>query len=195
MSRENQLPQAEHGGGVPGLYEYAFLAGGGRRVVECALVALIERGTLSMRAARVRTVRDEQPAHPIDRALIAACSRSRSVTDVIEGLRLCPEIDALARRLVLEGLLHRRRGRPTRAGRRHLAVATSHAGIPAHVFKGPTELERGPVQYGLLSAQPIPHRLGRSLIRMGKALDHSHPDPDTDGGSAYSCGGGGSSGD
>ncbi|MEU8677726.1 TIGR04222 domain-containing membrane protein [Streptomyces sp. NPDC048560] len=191
MSRESQAHEADHGQGDPGLYEYAFLAGGGRRVVECALVALIERGTLSMRAARVRTVRAEQPAHPIELALVAVCSRSRSVKDVVEVLMDCPEMDELAHRLVLDGLLHRRRRRPTRAGRRLLAAATSsRSGIPAYVLEGPTELARGPVQYGLLSAQPIPEGLGRRLLRLGRALDNSDSDATTDAGSAHSCGSG-----
>lgn len=166
-------------------YQYAYLAGGGMRVAESAVVSLIERGMLSLGAARLRVIGGEQPEHPVELAVIVACPRSKPVREVIEAVRNTSEVDELARRLVSLGLVRRRRRKPTRAGRRRLADAASEGHVPAYVLHGPVALVPGSTRRGLLGTHPVPDTLGRTLIRMGKALDddRSHgPDAGGSGG-------------
>ncbi|MFG2230869.1 TIGR04222 domain-containing membrane protein [Streptomyces sp. NPDC048723] len=188
MAGEYHQTAVGNRGEVLHLYEYAYLAGGEQRVVESAIVSLVERGTLSLRAARLRIVGAEPPRHPVERAVIAACPRSKRVEEVFEALRHCDEVDELARQLVLLGLVRNWRRRPTRAGRRRLAAAASEGILPPHVREGPAVLDPGPVRHGLLP-HTVPDGLGRTLRRMGKALDDDSGHP-TDGGS----GGGGDGG-
>ncbi|MFG2994774.1 TIGR04222 domain-containing membrane protein [Streptomyces sp. NPDC048257] len=184
MARAYHRTGAGNGGEALDLYEFAYLAGGEQRVVETAIISLVERGMLSLRAARLRIVDGERPEHPVELAVFAACPRSKRVQEVIEALAHCDEVDELARRLVSLGCVGSRRRRPTRAGRRRLATAD----LPAYVRSGPVALDPGPVRYGLLST--IPDGLGRTLRRMGKALDDDSA-PTTD---SSPDGGGGSGG-
>ncbi|MFE7412544.1 TIGR04222 domain-containing membrane protein, partial [Streptomyces laurentii] len=94
------------------VYAYAFLAGGALRVAESAVIALTERGMLSLGAARLRVVGDERPAHPLERAVITACPRSKPVRDVVEAVRNSPEVAELACRLLALGLVRDWRRRP-----------------------------------------------------------------------------------
>ncbi|MFG2973537.1 TIGR04222 domain-containing membrane protein [Streptomyces sp. NPDC048331] len=173
------------GGAALDPYDHAYLAGGEQRVMESAIIALVERGTLSLRAARLRVVDAEHPPHPVERAVIAACPRSKRVEEVFADLRHCEELDALVRRLVHLGLVRNWPRRPTRTGRRQLAAA-SEGTLPAYVLEGTSALAPGPVRAGLHGAHTLPDGLGRTLRRMGKALED---DSDTTGG-GHSCGGG-----
>ncbi|MFD3465239.1 TIGR04222 domain-containing membrane protein [Streptomyces sp. NPDC058682] len=190
MAREHLQTAAASGGEALDLYEYAYLAGGERRVVESAIISLVEHGTLSLQAARLRTIGAELPQHPVERAVIAACPRSKRVHEVFEALGHCDEVDELARRLVLLGLVRNWRRRPTRAGRRRLAAAVAGGSLPPYVREGPALLDPGPVRYALLVTGP--DGLGRTLRRMGKALDNESDHHAADGG--FSCGGGGGGG-
>ncbi|MFG2112838.1 TIGR04222 domain-containing membrane protein [Streptomyces sp. NPDC048718] len=174
-----------------GVYAYAYLAGGGRRVAQSAALSLTERGVLSFRVGRLRVIGDEQPTHPVERAVIAACPRSRPAREVVDAAAASPEIGELARGLVALGLIGSRRHRPTRAGRRCLAAVAAEGRLPAYVLAGPAALDprRHPTPYGPVGFQTLPTGLGRTLIRMGLALDHEG-DHHTGGG-----GGGGWSGD
>ncbi|WP_328790437.1 TIGR04222 domain-containing membrane protein [Streptomyces sp. NBC_00273] len=192
MAREHHQTGAGSGGEALDPYEYAYLAGGERRVVESAIISLVERGTLSLRAARLRTIGAELPQHPVERAVIAACPRSKRVQEVFEALEHCDEVDELARRLVLLGLVRNWRRRTTRAGRRRLAAAAAEGSLPPYVLEGPARLDPGPVRYGLL-VDTGPDGLGRTLRRMGKALDNESDHHAADGG--FSCGGGGGGAD
>lgn len=175
------------------VYDHAYLAGGEQRVLESAIIALVERGTLSLRAGRLRTVDAERPPHPVERAVIAACPRSKRVEEVFEDLRHREEIDALARRLVHLGLVRDWRRRPTRAGRLRLAAAVSEGTLPAYVLEGTTALAPGPVRAGLSGPHTLPDGLGRTLRRMGKALedDSDHTSGGYGGGGGDGGGGGG----
>lgn len=174
------------------LYQHAYLAGGGVRVAESAVVSLIERGTLALVAARLRVTGDEPPQDPVELAVIAACPRSKPVREVLEAVSRSPAVDDLARHLISLGLVHRRRRKPTRAGRRRLAAATGR--VPAHVLHGPTAVAPGSTPRGLLGAHPVPDGLGRTLIRMGKALDDDRGHGADGGGGGGSFGGGGGGG-
>ncbi|WP_030715811.1 TIGR04222 domain-containing membrane protein [Streptomyces sp. NRRL S-237] len=196
MAQVYRRTGAGSGGEVLDVYEYAYLAGGEQRVMESAIIALVERGTLSLRAARLRTVDEEQPPHPVERAVIAACPRSKRVDEVVEDLRHREEIDAVARRLVHLGLVRNWRRQPTRAGRRHLAAAASEGTLPAYVLEGTAALAPGPVRAGLRGTHTLPDGLGRTLRRMGKALeDDSDHTSDGYGGGGDGGGGGGGGGD
>ncbi|MFH8715800.1 TIGR04222 domain-containing membrane protein [Streptomyces zaomyceticus] len=179
------------------LYAYAYLAGGRQRVVESVIISLVERGVVSLRAARLRAVGGEaHPQHPVERALLAVCPRSMRVEEVIEALRDSHEIDEVAGRLVALRLLSSRRRRTTRAGRRRLASAISEGSLPVYVREGPVALAPGSVRYGLLSTRTVPDGLGRRLMRMGKALDDDRADTTGSGPDAgFGCGGGAGGGD
>ncbi|MEU5197158.1 TIGR04222 domain-containing membrane protein [Streptomyces scabiei] len=179
------------------MYDLAFLAGGVQRVADSAVTALSETGSLRMRGSRVRAVGEARPEHPVERAVIAWCPRSRTVTSVSTALRTSPEVEEIGRRLAARGLVTGTRRRPTRAGRRRLRSARHDESLPAYVLDGPAALSNGPVRRGVLSAHPLPSGLGRTLTRMGRALDRDS-DLDTDStpdwGGGFSCGGGGGGG-
>ncbi|MEU7663383.1 TIGR04222 domain-containing membrane protein [Streptomyces lincolnensis] len=183
------------------LYDFAFLAGGAQRVAESAVIGLSERGLVVVRVSRVRAVGGEQPQHPVERAVIAACPRGGSVAAlaVHADLQRSPEVEEIGRRLAAWGLLTGSRRRMTRLGRRRLQAAEQEGSLPAYVFGGPVVLPDGPVRRGVVGAQPIPSGLGRALVRMGKALDRDSDSDSTwdsggDAGGGFSCGGGGGGG-
>ncbi|MEU7024119.1 TIGR04222 domain-containing membrane protein [Streptomyces sp. NPDC046203] len=179
-----------------GVYAYAYLAGGGRRVAQSAALSLTERGVLSFRVGRLRVIGDERPPHPVERAVIAACPRSRPAREVVDAAADSPEVGELARGLVALGLIGSRRHRPTRAGRRCLAAVAAEGRLPAYVLAGPAALDprRHPTPYGPAGFQTLPAGLGRTLIRMGRALDHEG-DHHSDSGGGSGGGGGPSGGD
>ncbi|MEV6454828.1 TIGR04222 domain-containing membrane protein [Streptomyces anulatus] len=190
MTRTWRRRRAEGADGALDRYAYAFLAGGRRRVVESAVVALTEQGVLSLRATRLRSTGEAQSTHAVEHAVIAACPRSKRVEEVIDTVGRSQPLDDLARRLVCLGLLSGRRQRTTRAGRRLLAAAASEGSLPRYVLEGPAVLVTGPVRHGLLSATSIPDGLGRTLRRMGKALDDDHSSStDSTPGGGIGCGG------
>ncbi|MEU6951977.1 TIGR04222 domain-containing membrane protein [Streptomyces sp. NPDC045714] len=190
MTRSWGRPGAGDAGGTLDRYAYAFLAGGRRRVAESAVVALTEQGTLSLRATRLRPTGEVRSTHAVERAVIAACPRSKRVGEVIDTVGRSQPVDDIARHLVCLGLLSGRRQRTTRAGRRLLAAAASEGTLPTYVLAGPAALATGPVRHGLLGAHPIPDGLGRTLRRVGKALDDDHgSSTDAAPGGGIGCGG------
>ncbi|MEU5998149.1 TIGR04222 domain-containing membrane protein [Streptomyces sp. NPDC047197] len=174
-----------------GVYDVAYLAGGARRVVECAMIALAEGGLLRLRASRVQAVDGELPEHPVERALITACLRSRGAAAVCAELRESPEVEEIGERLAEWGLVTRARHLPTRVGRQRLQTAEEDGSLPDYVFGGPEVLPKGTVQRSVTEAQLVPSTLGRTLIRMGKALEHDSDHFD----SGFGCGGGGGGSD
>ncbi|MGW5640784.1 TIGR04222 domain-containing membrane protein [Streptomyces sp. NPDC003832] len=175
-------------------YDIAFLAGGAQRVADAALIALSERGLLRLSGPRVRAADGASAEHPVERALILACLRNRGITSVHTELRGSAEVEEIGRRLAGQGLVTGSRRRPTRLGRRRLRAAEESEDLPGYVLGGAAVLPDGPVRRRVLGAHPIPQGLGRSLARMGRALDRdSEPDSASDGG--HSCGGGSGGGD
>ncbi|MFD3524344.1 TIGR04222 domain-containing membrane protein [Streptomyces sp. NPDC058653] len=184
-------------------YEVAYLAGGPQRVLEAALFALRDRGAVTIVGPRVRAVREDDSlaTHPVERAVLAACPRGRSLTVVADAVRGGPEVAALKRELIALGLVARSRHRLTPAGRRQLAAAREEAALPAYVLEGPgahpdRRLRR------IVAGTSLPSGLGRTLIRMGRATEPDHDDnydydPGSDSSSepgGFSCGGGGGGG-
>ncbi|MGW7084677.1 TIGR04222 domain-containing membrane protein [Streptomyces sp. NPDC054871] len=176
-----------------GVYDVAYLAGGPRRVVECAVIALAERGLIKLRASRIRAVGGELPEEPVERALVTACLCGRGAASVCAELRESPEVAEIGDRLADWGLVTRARRQLTRVGKQRLEKAEQDGGLPAYVFDGPDALPKGTVRRSVMEAQLIPSGLGRAMIRMGKALDHALESDDS--GSGFGCGGGGGGGD
>ncbi|MGW5734998.1 MULTISPECIES: TIGR04222 domain-containing membrane protein [Streptomyces] len=175
------------------VYDVAYLAGGPRRVVECAVIALAERELVKLRASRIRAVGGELPGPPVERALMTACPAGRSAASVCAELRDAPEVQEIGDRLAEWGLVTRGRHQLTRTGKRRLQAAQEEASLPAYVFAGPEVLPKGTVRRGVMEAQLVPSGLGRAMVRMGNALDHLTDSDHAD--SGFGCGGGGGGGD
>lgn len=177
------------------MYDVAYLAGGPRRVVECALIALADAGQLGLRASRVRAVGGELPGHPVERALVTACPRSRAAASVCAELRESPQVAEIGDRLAEWGLVTRARHQLTRVGKQRLQTAEQDGNLPAYVFDGPEVLPKGTVRRAVMEGQLIPSGLGRAMIRMGNALDHDWNSGHADSGCGGGGGGGGGGGD
>jgi hypothetical protein len=113
------------------VYDIAFLAGGPARVVDAALVALVETGRVRVHAPGELAVAELARRHPVEAAVLDAVGPQghRSVETIRWRLTDDERLLALGRRLSAEGLLRSRRvwGRedrspwtPTAAGRRAL---------------------------------------------------------------------------
>ena len=110
------------------LYDMAFLAGGPQRVVDTALVALVESGRVRVHAPGELAVAVPDRRHPVEAALLDALgTRGHPTVDTIRWRLTDDErITGLGPSLAADGLLRRRtlRGRgawsPTRTGRQVL---------------------------------------------------------------------------
>jgi hypothetical protein len=111
------------------VYDLAFLAGGPGRVVDTAVVVLVESGRLRVASPGELAMVETFRGHPVEAAVLDAVGpRGRRSVDTIRW-RLVDDdrINGLARPLAAAGLLRRRlfRGRgqwcATRAGREALA--------------------------------------------------------------------------
>ncbi len=94
------------------LYEIAYLAGGPRRVVETAVVALVENGRLRVDRATGRLhVVDPHRRHPVEAVVLdAAGPRGRPVWGIVWRARTDPRLATVADGLAHDGLLTRRGG-------------------------------------------------------------------------------------
>jgi hypothetical protein len=114
------------------LYGIACLAGGARRVIDAALVALVQSGRVRLEATgELRTV-DARRRHPVEAAVLDAVGAQarHSAQTVRWRAEADPRVTAVGERLIAAGLLVPRRllrapGRPaapglTAAGRRAL---------------------------------------------------------------------------
>ena len=94
------------------LYEVAYLAGGPRRVVETAVVALIEDGRLRVDRPTGRLhVVDPHRRHPVEAVVLDAVgARGRPVWELVRRARSDPRLATVADGLARDGLLTRRGG-------------------------------------------------------------------------------------
>jgi hypothetical protein len=94
------------------LYEIAYLAGGPRRVVETAVVALVENGRLRVDRATGRLhVVDPHRRHPVEAVVLDAVGpRGRSFGGLVWRARSDPRLATVADGLARNGLLTRRGG-------------------------------------------------------------------------------------
>lgn len=94
------------------LYGVAYLAGGPRRVVETAVVALVDNGRLRVDRATGRLhVVDDSRRQPVEAVVLDAVGpRGRSVWEIVWRARSDPRLAAVADGLARNGLLTRRGG-------------------------------------------------------------------------------------
>src|SRR3712207_1261859 len=94
------------------LYEIAYLAGGPRRVVETAVVGLVENGRLRVeRATGWLHVVDPHRRHPVEAVVLDAVGpRGRSFGGLAWRARSDPRLATVADGLARDGLLTRRGG-------------------------------------------------------------------------------------
>lgn len=127
-----------------GVYDIAFLAGGAERVVDTALVALVESGRVRVHAPGELAVAEPGRGHPVEAAVMDAVGTRghRSIDTIRWRLADDARISDLGRSLSSAGLLrHRRFGRKgpdghewslTAAGREALDRLTEHPpAVPA----------------------------------------------------------------
>lgn len=111
-----------------GLYDLGYLAGGPQRVVDTALVALVESGRVRVHAPGELTAVTPDRRHPVEAAVLDAIgTRGHPTVDTIRWrLTRDARITGLGPSLAADGLLRRRilRGRgewcPTRSGKKLL---------------------------------------------------------------------------
>ena len=196
------------------VYDIAYLAGGQERVVDTALVALVEAGRIQVQPPGRLTVVEPARRHPVEAAVLDAVgTRGHRSVDVVRW-RLADDdrLLAVGRRLTAAGLVRRwgvvprRTERPaalTGAGRRMLAIL--EADPPADpAWDGGTavlvalhgrdrmsdELRRS----SLFEAAPVPTAKERAAgIR--RRLDAERDDSYHAGGGRMDFGGGGGGGD
>jgi hypothetical protein len=113
------------------LYAVAYLAGGPRRAVEAAVVALIEDGRLRVtRATAELHVVDPRRRHPVEAAVLDAAGprARRSIDGIAWRVRTDARLAALADGLRQAGLVSRRGGVGATAERTWAAVGLTRAG-------------------------------------------------------------------
>lgn len=179
------------------LYDIAFLAGGGRRVAETALITLRDRGVLKVRGSRARpgdTPAEEGELHPVEWSLADLCAELDDIAVLLDFVHRGPEVVLIRAQLMSDGSLTLFRHRLTALGRRRLTEAQARGTWPAHVFEGSTALKDRRLARTLDNAS-LPSGLGRALARMGRALDSDHGPGGSDGADHGSSGGGGGGGD
>ena len=113
------------------LYEVAYLAGGPRRAVEAAVVALIEDGRLRVtRSTAELHVVDPRRRHAVEAAVLDAAGprARRSIDGIAWRVRTDARLAALADGLRQAGLVTRRGGVDATAGRTWWAVGLTRAG-------------------------------------------------------------------
>ena len=113
------------------LHEIAYLAGGPRRAVEAAVVALIEDGRLGVTPATAELhVVDPRRRHPVEAAVLDAAGprARRSIDGIAWRVRTDARLAALADELQQAGLVSRRGGVHATAERTWTAVGLTSAG-------------------------------------------------------------------
>jgi uncharacterized protein (TIGR04222 family) len=86
------------------VYELAYLAGGGTRVVEAAIAALVERGVLRTSSDGTVRATGTVPSDPLESAVVGAAT-GRTAWSVVRRVRLSAAVMALAGALERRGLV------------------------------------------------------------------------------------------
>jgi hypothetical protein len=113
------------------LYEVAYLAGGPRRAVEAAVVALVEGRRLRVTLATGHLhLTDPRRRHPVEAAVLDAAGprAGRSIDGIAWRVRTDTRLAALADRLQQAGLVSRRGGVHATAERTWTALGLTRAG-------------------------------------------------------------------
>ncbi|KZB80618.1 TIGR04222 domain-containing membrane protein [Amycolatopsis regifaucium] len=102
-----KAPRAAVSGPEPTVYELAFLAGGPDRVVDTAIAALVERGTLRVSSSKQLQLTGPMPADPIEKAVAKGAKPGYNATTrgMRDRLRMSGPMQALAKDLEARGLV------------------------------------------------------------------------------------------
>lgn len=111
-----KAPRATVSGPEPTVYELAYLAGGPDRVVDTAIAALVDRGTLRVSSSKQLQLTGPEPADPIERSVAKASRPGHNATtrDIRNRLRMSGPMQALAKGLETRGLVATDRSRQIR---------------------------------------------------------------------------------
>jgi hypothetical protein len=151
------------------VYEIAYLAGGPDRLVDTAVVALVEAGRIRVQPPGRLAVADPTRRHPVEAAVLDAVgTRGHRSVDVVRW-RLADDdrVRAIGRRLITAGLLSRwtvvrrrtdRAPIPTAAGR-HMLQTLVAAPPSDPSWDGGTA-----VSVALHGRERVSDELGRSLL-------------------------------
>ncbi len=102
-----KAPRTAVSGPRPTAYELAYLAGGPDRVVDTAIAALVDRGTLRISSSRKLQLAGPEPADPIERAVAKGAKPGHNSTTrgIRDRLRMSGPMQALAKDLEARGLV------------------------------------------------------------------------------------------
>ena len=151
------------------VYDIAYLAAGPDRVVDTALVALVETGRVRVQPPGQLTVAELARRHPVEAAVLDAVgTRGHRSVDVVRW-RLADDdrVSAIGRRLVTAGLLRRWSVVPSRAERP--AVLTAAGRRMLHVLEAQPPCDPAwdggtAVQVALHGRDQLSDELRRSLL-------------------------------
>jgi hypothetical protein len=123
------------------LYEIAFLAGGPDRVVDTAVVALVETGRVRIPSPGQLAVADPARRHPVEGAVLDAIGTQghRSIDMIVWRLAGDDRVREIGRRLTAAGLLRRTPAWLGRDGRRSVPTAAGKRALRDLVATRPTD--------------------------------------------------------
>ncbi|MEU3626652.1 hypothetical protein BS329_24560 [Amycolatopsis coloradensis] len=103
----HKAPRAAVSGSRPTAYELAYLAGGPDRVVDTAIAALVDRGTLRISSSRKLQLAGPVPADPIEQAVAKSARPGHNSTTrgIRDRLRMSGPMQALGKDLEARGLV------------------------------------------------------------------------------------------
>lgn len=103
----HKAPRATVSGPAPTVYELAYLAGGPDRVVDTAIAALVDRGTLRVSSSKKLQLAGPEPADPIEKAVARSAKPGHNSTTrgIRDRLRMSGPMQALAKDLEARGLV------------------------------------------------------------------------------------------
>ncbi|WP_414937573.1 TIGR04222 domain-containing membrane protein [Amycolatopsis sp. cmx-11-51] len=102
-----KAPRATVSGPLPTVYELAYLAGGPDRVVDTAIAALVDRGTLRVSSSKQLQLTGPEPADRIERAVAKGAKPGYNATTrgMRDRLRMSGPMQALGQGLEARGLV------------------------------------------------------------------------------------------
>ncbi|UUV33558.1 TIGR04222 domain-containing membrane protein [Amycolatopsis roodepoortensis] len=102
-----KAPRGTVSGPEPTVYELAYLAGGPDRVVDTAIAALVDRGTLRVSSSKQLQLTGPEPADPIEKAVAKGARPGYNATTrgIRDRLRMSGPMQALAKGLETRGLV------------------------------------------------------------------------------------------
>ncbi|MGY6654299.1 TIGR04222 domain-containing membrane protein [Amycolatopsis sp. TRM77291] len=102
-----KAPRGTVSGPEPTVYELAYLAGGPDRVVDTAIAALVDRGTLRVSSTKQLQLTGPLPADPIEKAVAKGARPGYNATTrgIRDRLRMSGPMQALAKGLQERGLV------------------------------------------------------------------------------------------